>query len=312
MWDYIRAYQPDQRHTASSVANILTDPLENVKPLPATAATTAPITQQSNDFLDTLHRYRNLSAHEAAVVGSGGGLNEAVAQIELNADIPSFEILSRDMDVPDLVSCSQNLIRSVSNTLQELERTSSLPPSASNQAPEPEKCAPPKSSCNLLQQSLAPQKQLPPPPPPIMLPLIPERSIRRWAAEIVVAIQHLHAIDIVCMDLRPDNILLGPGGQVLLTYFYRRPASSRNLCLAAIDGMYVAPERPLSNASDWWSFGVLLFEMLTGSRFDACHAAGWASYYELQYPDGLENELSADAKDLLQEVWRVLFCVRFH
>lgn len=234
-----------------------------------------------------------------------GGLNEAIAQLETNSDIPSFEILSHDMDVPDLVSCSQKLLRSVSNTLQETnskpcddiaEAASSSPRSSpmehvgatSSNGPSLSFCRQPSPT--------------PPPPPSIMLPLIPERCIRRWAAEIVVAIQRLHKSDIVCMDLRPDNILLGPAGQVLLTYFYKNDERRRTLCAAAIIGMYVAPERPLSMASDWWSFGVLLFEMLTGSRFDSCHSSGWSSYYEIQYPDEVEELLSTDAKDLLQEV----------
>ncbi|KAG8584372.1 hypothetical protein GDO81_008803, partial [Engystomops pustulosus] len=50
---------------------------------------------------------------------------------------------------------------------------------------------------------------------------IPETCIRRWAAEMVVALDALHREGIVCRDLNPNNILLNDRGHIQLTYFSR-------------------------------------------------------------------------------------------
>lgn len=101
-----------------------------------------------------------------------------------------------------------------------------------------------------------------------------------------------------------NNLLLGGKGQITLSYFYRRTTKpnefSPNLDQNAIDQMYVAPERPLSMKSDWWSFGIILFELLTRYSFLSCHPGGISSYYEIQYPEDVD--LSEFAKDLLFNV----------
>lgn len=123
---------------------------------------------------------------------------------------------------------------------------------------------------------------------------------------MVVCLISLHEKDIVCGDLNPNNLLLGVKGQINLTYFYRQ--DQRQLKIDCIDALYVAPERPLDFRSDWWSFGVILFELLTGESFIACHPGGISSYYTVQYPDHPDFALSEESKDLLNEVgWPVFF-----
>jgi len=67
------------------------------------------------------------------------------------------------------------------------------------------------------------------------------------------------------------NILLGAKGQLLLTYFYQNEGLSSDdnyvhkaLSLEALANHFVAPERPLSFRSDWWSYGVVLYQLLLG------------------------------------------------
>lgn len=108
-------------------------------------------------------------------------------------------------------------------------------------------------------------------------------------------------------DLTMDNLLLGPEGQLMLTYFHRRgesyfcqPGGAHPVApkQSAIRALYVAPERPLEPRSDFWSIGVIMFEMLTKRKFVSCHPSGVFCYHEVQYPEGVE--LSMEARELLE------------
>uniref|UniRef100_A0A1D1YK16 non-specific serine/threonine protein kinase n=1 Tax=Anthurium amnicola TaxID=1678845 RepID=A0A1D1YK16_9ARAE len=96
-----------------------------------------------------------------------------------------------------------------------------------------------------------------------------EDLARIYTAEIVSAVSHLHANGIMHRDLKPENILLDADGHVMLTDFgvakqFEEKSRSNSLC-GTIE--YMAPEIVLGKghdkAADWWSVGILLFEMLT-------------------------------------------------
>ncbi|KAI3750566.1 hypothetical protein L2E82_21228 [Cichorium intybus] len=100
--------------------------------------------------------------------------------------------------------------------------------------------------------------------------LFREDLARIYAAEIVSAVSHLHANGIMHRDLKPENILLDADGHALLTDFglakeFDMNARSNSLC-GTVE--YMSPEIILGKghdkAADWWSVGILLFEMLTG------------------------------------------------
>ncbi|XP_055678423.1 ribosomal protein S6 kinase delta-1 [Lutzomyia longipalpis] len=288
---------------------------------------------------------------------------------------PSFEILSKDMDVLDLVHCAKSLLKSVSSTLRQSkgignevddialppvlqnipEELENLPEDEENllreieKLPDVEKNSPEaaensiKGTENQNNETENQNKETENPPretkdlnlnefndsspqtdkDPRNDPLkefaerpktpkkhpIPEGCVRQWARELVIAVDALHRHNVICCDLHPDNLLLGSGGQLLLTYFYCRPnATERFLRQDAMDGGYVAPERPLTEVSDWWTVGVILYEILTQTTFTVLHPGEMFNYYEVQYP---EVEISDEARALIDGLLQVNPSERF-
>jgi eukaryotic-like serine/threonine-protein kinase len=119
---------------------------------------------------------------------------------------------------------------------------------------------------------------------PLSNPL-PEREAVRLAIQIATALEEAHQKGIIHRDLKPSNIMVTDKGSVKLLDFglaklYEQDASSSQLPTAdfpatqagAVLGTvaYMSPEQaqgqPADARSDIFSFGLVLYEMLSGRR----------------------------------------------
>ncbi|CAB3362156.1 Hypothetical predicted protein [Cloeon dipterum] len=97
-----------------------------------------------------------------------------------------------------------------------------------------------------------------------------EEDVKFYLAELALALDHLHSIGIIYRDLKPENILLDADGHISLTDFglSKQPVDDQAFSFCGTVE-YMAPEvvnrKGHSFAADWWSFGVLMYEMLTGA-----------------------------------------------
>ncbi|CAH0557426.1 unnamed protein product [Brassicogethes aeneus] len=89
-----------------------------------------------------------------------------------------------------------------------------------------------------------------------------------YGAQVVLALEFLHHCNIVYRDLKPENILIDFKGYIKVADLgFCKIINGRTWTLCGTPE-YIAPEIILSKgygfAVDWWSFGVLCFEMCAG------------------------------------------------
>jgi len=97
------------------------------------------------------------------------------------------------------------------------------------------------------------------------------RRARFYAAELCLALDFLHQNGIVYRDLKLENILMDMDGHIVLTDFGLSKDNVADITENSLQTFcgtveYMAPElvkgQKYSVAVDWWSYGVLVYEMM--------------------------------------------------
>ncbi|XP_071685791.1 probable serine/threonine protein kinase IREH1 [Rutidosis leptorrhynchoides] len=171
-----------------------------------------------------------------------------------------------------------------------------------------------------------------------------EDVARIYIAEVVLALEYLHSLRVVHRDLKPDNLLIAHDGHIKLTDFGLSKVglidSTDDLSGPAMSGTsllgenasqsqslsesqqeirknrsavgtpdYLAPEILLGTghgtSADWWSVGVILFELIVGiPPFNAEHPQMiFDNILNRNIPwPAVPDEMSPDAQDLIDQL----------
>eukprot|EP00826_Nyctotherus_ovalis_P057002 TRINITY_DN7785_c0_g4_i2.p1 TRINITY_DN7785_c0_g4~~TRINITY_DN7785_c0_g4_i2.p1 ORF type:complete len:215 (+),score=29.51 TRINITY_DN7785_c0_g4_i2:873-1517(+) len=100
---------------------------------------------------------------------------------------------------------------------------------------------------------------------------LPEPVAKFYAAEILLALEHIHSLGIIYCDLKPENVVLDVYGHLKLVDFgLSRFSGSLDTWREGLCGSegYISPEAVRREscrfASDFYSLGVVIHEMLSG------------------------------------------------
>ncbi|KAF6270233.1 ribosomal protein S6 kinase A2 [Rhinolophus ferrumequinum] len=144
-----------------------------------------------------------------------------------------------------------------------------------------------------------------------------EEDVKFYLAELALALDHLHSLGIIYRDLKPENILLDEEGHIKITDFgLSKEAIDHDKRAYSFCGTieYMAPEvvnrRGHTQSADWWSFGVLMFEMLTGSLPFQGKDRKETMALILKAKLGMPQFLSMEAQSLLRALFKRNPCNR--
>ena len=148
-----------------------------------------------------------------------------------------------------------------------------------------------------------------------------EELTKFYSAQIAIALQYLHDLGIAYRDLKPENILIDADGYIKLCDFgasIRLHGTEKDQNFAG-SPEYASPEiinfKGHTVMSDWWSFGILIYEMLYGKTpffsmdkdrmYDLITTGGisYPTYLNLEdNEESLEYNVSEEAKDLINKL----------
>jgi len=164
--------------------------------------------------------------------------------------------------------------------------------------------------------------------------LLKEDDAKFYAAEVLIALEYLHMMGFIYRDLKPENILLSETGHIKLTDFdlskttlstpqavisvfaslTRKSGAKISTKLSPTTNSFVGTEEYIApeiisgyghtSAVDWWTFGILLYEMVYGTTpfrgRNEKETFGNIMTGHLEFPDW--PEVSKICKDLISKL----------
>ena len=158
--------------------------------------------------------------------------------------------------------------------------------------------------------------------------ILTEEEAKFYISELILAIESIHKLDCIHRDIKPDNILIDKTGHIKLSDFglakvpesiheklldnnYNDNKKSHQKNFSCVGtAYYVAPEvlnkKGYGQEIDWWSVGVIFFEMLVGyapfcskDTSEVCYKIlNWEKY--LKIPSKIK--MSKEAEDLIYKM----------
>ena len=173
--------------------------------------------------------------------------------------------------------------------------------------------------------------------------ILTENEAKFYIAEIILAIESIHKLDCIHRDIKPDNILIGKNGHIKLSDFglakvseklYNNYNYNNNYNINNINNInnikdnqnekmthkknyscvgtayYVAPEvlnkSGYNSENDWWSVGIIFYEMLFGYAPFASKETKQVCYKVLHWENFLKFpntiKISKQAEDLIRKL----------
>ena len=142
-----------------------------------------------------------------------------------------------------------------------------------------------------------------------------ENACRIIAYQILLALKHVHQQGIIHRDIKPENILVFCNSEenpnVVLTDFGSAIITPQYAIGETGTTIYMAPEmlsgKLYTNKVDLWSFGILLYMLLSHSRpfstVDAKYRREVTSHeIELDFSDEVWDHISQEAKNLVSKL----------
>ncbi|OQV26088.1 cAMP-dependent protein kinase catalytic subunit alpha [Hypsibius exemplaris] len=136
-----------------------------------------------------------------------------------------------------------------------------------------------------------------------------EPQSRFYSAQVLLAFEYLHSLNVVYRDLKPENLLIDNQGYVKITDFgfaKRVTGSTGRLYTLCGTPEYLAPEiiqqRGYSKAVDWWAFGILLYEFSAG--YAPFRADDQMEIYKQIFAEAYKcpSHFTHDLKDLIKNI----------
>lgn len=111
-----------------------------------------------------------------------------------------------------------------------------------------------------------------------------EKNTKFYSSEVLIALEYLHMLGFIYRDLKPENILIHESGHIKLTDFDLSKAAAShpkimakhllNIKPEVVTNSFVGTEEYIApdiikgyghtSAVDWWTFGILIFELICG------------------------------------------------